>query len=554
MPCVGFFNDRLRRWYLSCPGKKIINLLGIVLLLAFLTLAAGCGSGEEPQGQVLVHNMAAEPESLDPAKIDGIPGATAIYQLFEGLTRMTEDGLEPAAAESWEVSPDGLTYTFHLRDGIKWSNGDPVTAHDFEYAWKRALAPETGSEYAYQLYYIKNGEAYNAREINDPDEVGVKALDEKTLEVTLESPAPYFLNLTSFYTLFPVHKETVEANPDWANAPETYVNNGPFNLTNWEHHSKLELVKSDTYWDAENVKLDKLVLTMVGEESTYLTMWENGEIDTIEEPPLADMDRLKAEGKLTIKPYLGIYYYIFNTEKEPFDDPKVRKALALAIDRKQIVDKVTKGGQMPALALVPGGIPDAEPGSDFREVGGDLFEEDAETARQLLAEAGYPNGEGLPEITILYNTRETNKIIAEAIQEMWKTNLGIEKVKLMNQEWQIYLDSLDQGDFHVARVAWTGDYADPMTFIDLFVTNGSENDGGWSNDRYDELVQTAKSTGDQEVRMKAMHEAEEILMEEMAIMPVFFYTLPVCEQENVRGVYWDPLGPPHFKYAWIAGN
>ncbi|MBO8128627.1 MAG: peptide ABC transporter substrate-binding protein [Peptococcaceae bacterium] len=544
------------------PWKKVVGLLAIMAVFAFVFILAGCGGGQEEstgtasgemaEEQVLIHNIGTEPESLDPAKITGIPEGTAVYQLFEGLTRITEDGLKPAVAESWDVSPDGLTYTFHLRDGAKWNNGDPVTAYDFEYAWKRALNPETECEYAYQLYYVKNGEAYNAGEITDPDQVGVKALDEKTLEVTLEAPAPYFLSLTSFYTLYPVHKATVEANPDWANAPETFVSNGPFNLENWEHHSKLELVKNDTYWDAENVKLDKVILTMVEEQATYLTMWENGEIDTIESPPLADMDRLRAEGKLQTKPYLGVYYYIFNTEQEPFDDPKVRKALALAIDRKTIVEKITKGGQLPAFALVPPGIPDAEPGSDFREVGGDLFKEDVETAKQLLAEAGYPNGEGLPEITILYNTHEAHKTIAEAIQEMWKTNLGIENVKLTNQEWKVYLNSRDEGDFHVARAGWIGDYADPMTFVDMFVTGGSQNDGRWSNARYDELVETAKNTGDQKVRMEAMHEAEEILMDEMAVMPIYFYTLNVCEQDYVRDVFWDPLGPPHFKSAWIA--
>ncbi len=547
-------------------GKKSLTLLIGILLAAALTLA-GCGGGggseEKQQGvpgtggmaaeQVLTYNNGTEPETLDPAKMTGIPEGTVAYALFDGLTRMTAKGLEPAIAKSWDVSEDGLTYTFHLRDA-KWSNGDPVTAHDFEFAWKRALDPDTLSEYAYQLYYIKNGQAFNEGKITDPNQVGVKALDEKTLEVTLEAPAPYFLSLTSFYTLFPLHRATVEAHPDdWANSPETLVCNGPFVLDKWEHQAKIELVKNKNYWDADSVKLDKVVLTMVEEESTYLTMWENGELDSIEQPPINDIPRLKQEGKLQIKPYLGVYYYIFNTKKEPFDDVRVRKALALAIDRQAIVEKITKRGEKPALAYVPYGIPDAEPGSDFREIGGDYFKDnDIETAKQLLADAGYPGGKGLPPITILYNTREDHKIIAEAVQEMWKKNLGIENVTLTNQEWQVYLDSRDEGNFHVARAGWIGDYFDPMTFLDMYVSTNLQNDGKWSNAEYDQLIAAAKSTGDQKARMEAMHKAEKILMDEMAIMPIYFYSHAVCEHEYVKDTYWNPLGPPDFKYAWIA--
>ena len=538
--------------------RKSLKYFALLLLLFSVSiLALGCGGGAEQKAeeaakdeQVLVYNMGTEPESLDPAKITGIPEGTVVYGLFDGLTRNTSEGLKPAIAEKWEVSEDGLKYVFYLRDA-KWTNGDPVTAHDFEYAWKRALNPETGCKYAYQLYYIKNGKAYNEGKITDPDQVGVKAIDDKTLEVTLEAPAPYFLYLTSFYTLFPVHKATVEANPDWANSPETYVSNGPFKLAEWKHHDRIVQVKNEDYWDKDNVKLDKIVLTMIEEASTYLTMWENGELDAISSPPLADMERLMKEGKVQTHPYLGTYYYILHTEKEPFDDPRVRRALGLAIDRKMLTEHVTKGGQIPALAFVPSGIPDAD-GGDFRENGGEYIKDaDYETARKLLEEAGYPNGEGLPEITILYNTSEAHKAIAEAIQEMWKTNLGIENVKLTNQEWKVYLNSRKEGDFHIARAGWIGDYLDPMTFLNMFVTDSEMNDGRWSNARYDELIALAKSTGDQKVRMEAMHEAEKILMEEMPIIPIYYYVQNVCVHDYVKGIFWDPLGPPQFKNAWI---
>jgi len=537
--------------------KNLKFVFLMLVVFAFSLLAAGCGdseeqSSEEPkeQEQVLTYNMAAEPESLDPAKITGIPEGTVVYGLLDGLTRNTANGLKPAIAEKWDVSEDGLKYTFYLRDA-KWTNGDPVTAHDFEYAWKRVLNPETGCKYAYQLYYIKNGKAYNEGKITDADQVGVKAIDNKTLELTLESPAPYFLYLTSFYTLFPVHKATVEANPDWANSPETYVGNGPFKLAEWQHHDKIVQVKNEDYWNTDVVKLDKIVLTMIEEASTYLTMWENGELDAISSPPLADMERLMSEGKVQTHPYLGTYYYILHTEKKPFDDPRVCKAFALAIDRRMLTEHVTKGGQTPAYAFVPHGIPDAD-GGDFRENGGYYIKDaDVETAKKLLEEAGYPNGEGLPEITILYNTSESHKAIAEAIQEMWKTNLGIENVKLTNQEWKVYLNSRKEGDFHIARAGWIGDYLDPMTFLDMFVTDGDMNNGRWSNARYDELIEIAKSSGDQKVRMEAMHEAEAILMEEMPVIPIYYYVQNICVHDYVKGVFWDPLGPPQFKNTWI---
>lgn len=540
--------------------KKSFYFLFLILITAVFFLT-GCGdadeqnvrTGEMDQNQVLTHNIGVEPETLDPAKMKGIPEATVAYALFDGLTRMTAEGLQPAVAESWEVSPDGLTYTFHLRN-TKWNNGDPVTAQDFEYAWKRVLDPDTASEYAYQLYYIKNGQAYNEEKIKDPEQVGVKALDEKTLQVTLENPTPYFLSLTSFYTFFPVHRATVKAHPDnWANSPETLIGNGPFNLAGWKHHAKIEAVRNEKYWDAENVKLDKVVFTMVEEASTYLTMWENGQIDSIESPPMSDIPRLATEGKLKSYPQLCTYHYIFNTRKPPLDNPKVRKALSLAIDRKKIVENVTKGGEVPALGFVPGGIPDAKPGSDFRKIGGNLFKDaDIKEAQELLAEAGYPGGKDFPEIEILYVSSESHKMIAEVVQEMWKKNLGIKNVTLTNREWQVYLEKRMKGDFQVAFSLWVGDYLDPMTFLDVFVTGGPYNNGGWSNGEYDRLIKLAKTTFEQEDRMEAMHRAEEILIDEMAVMPVYFYVLNVCVKDYAHNVYWNPLGPPDFKQAWIS--
>ncbi len=536
--------------------KKLLVLLLVLSLVLTVVGVTGCKkSAETPKvEQVLRYNVGAEPQFFDPRKATGIPEFTMLLNLFDGLMRYNLQGqLVPSIAEKYEVSDDGLTWTFHLRDA-KWSNGEPVTAYDFEYSWKSALSPEINSEYAYQLYYLKNGEAYNTGKITDPAQVGVKALDDKTLVATLEAPTPYFSSLLTFTTYLPVNKKLDTSNPDWAKSADNYISNGPFMLSKWDHNHLIEVVKNPNYWDAKNVKLEKITFYMVEESSTELMMFENGELDFGTNPPLPEIDRLKQEGVLTISPYLGTYYYMFNVTKPPFDNVLVRKALAAAIDRESIVTNVTKAGQLPATAYVPPGIPDAAPGSDFREVGGTFFEPyEPEKAKQYLAEAGYPDGKGFPTFELLYNTSEAHKIIAEAIQQMWKETLGI-NCTLVNQEWKVYLDNRTSLNYQVARAGWIGDYTDPMTFIDMWVTNGGNNDTGWSNAQYDALVAKAKSTGDQTVRMQAMHDAEKILMDEMPIAPIYFYTRPELIKPYIKDFYTSALGYTDFKQAYIEAH
>lgn len=531
--------------------KKSLLILLVVLIGFSLILGCGPKGPELAQEQVLRYNVGAEPQFFDPRKATGIPEFTMLLNLFDGLVRYNTEGqLVPSIAESYTVSDDGLKWTFKLRDA-KWSNGETLTAYDFEYSWKTALSPEIASEYAYQLYYIKNGEKYNSGEITNPDEVGVKATDEKTLEVTLEAPTPYFLALLTFTTYLPVNKKLDESNPDWAKSADNYISNGPFRLTKWEHNHVIETEKNPYYWDKDKVKLSKIIFTMVEENTTEMLMFENGEIDWGPNPPPQELERLQKEGKVVINPYLGTYYFTFNVTKPPFNDVRVRKALTLAIDREAIVKNITMAGELPATAYVPPGVPDAEPNSDFREVGGELFKAyDPETAKQLLAEAGYPDGKGFPEFVILYNTNERHKTIAEAIQRMWKETLGI-SCTLTNQEWKVYLDNRQTLNYDVARAGWIGDYTDPMTFIDMFVTGGGNNDTGWGNPQYDELVRTAKSTGDQKVRMKAMHDAEKILMDEMPICPIYFYTRPEMIKPYVKNAYTSAIGYTDFKEAYI---
>ncbi|MBF7084021.1 peptide ABC transporter substrate-binding protein [Desulfallas sp. Bu1-1] len=543
-------------------NKSWVLLLALVLLVT--VALAGCG-GQKPQPadsgsstkapeKAIVYNLGAEPETLEPAMQIGAPEGTVLMALMEGLYRYNADRkLVPGAAEKVDISPDGKKYIFTIRKGMKWTNGDPVTAHDFEYAWKYLLDKNTAADYAYLAYCIKNGEKFNNGEVT-ADQVGVKATDDYTLEVELEAPTPYFLDLTACSNLFPVNKKVAEANKEWHTRPETYVGNGPFKLAAWEHQQKLELVKNPDYWDAANVKLDKLTIILVEDVNTMLTMFESGQIDVAEDAPVKDVKRLLADGTAVALPDPSTYYYILNTKKKPLDNVKVRQALSMVIDRKAIVENVTRAGQKPATGYVPFGFPDLTPDKDFREAGGALIKEDVNKAKKLLAEAGYPDGKGMPEIEILYNNSPNHQKIAEAIAQMWKDNLGI-KVKLAAQEWQVYLDALDAGNFMVARGGWMPDYNDAMTFMDVHVTGGGNNHSFWSNKEYDRLIAGAKNTNDQNIRIKNMHEAERILMDEMPVIPIYFYVNVTMYKPWVKGVFVPPFGGyQEFKWADVEGK
>ena len=524
---------------------------GLALVLALLVIAslAGC-TGQKGDEMLIRYNVGTEPETMDPHLATGIPEATIYLQLYEGLTRMDVSGRPVAAlAKDWDISADGTVYTFHLRES-KWSNGETLTAHDFVWSWKRSLDPDIAADYAYMLDPIKGATAYNAGE-GSVDAVGIKALDDLTLEVQLVSPTPYFLSLTSFMTYYPLYKKNIEADPEgWHLEVDTIVGNGPFKLDKWADN-KMEFVPNKNYWDNGAVKTDRLLFTMVENSSTELTMFENGELDMTHTVPGQEIPRLKSKPELHIFPYLGTYYYIFHVEKAPFDDVRVRKALAMAIDRQALIDNVTQAGELPAYGFVPPGVPEPD-GSDFREAGGDFFKEDLEEAKRLLAEAGYPDGEGFPPFEILYNTHEGHKLIGEAIQEMWKKNLGIQGITLSNQEWGIYLQSRDDGLFTVARAGWIGDYNDPNTFLDMWTTGNGNNNSRFSNAEYDRLVGECLMEKDTNVRNQKLHRLEEILMEEMPILPIYYYTLPAMVSEKLKGYSSIIVGGVDFKTAYIT--
>ncbi|HEY5485181.1 MAG TPA: peptide ABC transporter substrate-binding protein, partial [Candidatus Cryosericum sp.] len=468
------------------------------------------------------------------------------------------------------------------------TNGTPVTAYDFEYAWKRVLSPELAAQYATQLYYVYGGEAFNtsikvgskyyaqavdakgnpltkkeggkdvpvpdmAKEIDPSKDVGVKALDAKTLQVELESPTVYFLNLTAFPTYMPVCKAVVSKNDKWASDPTNFVTDGPFTLTEWSHNEKMTFVNNPTYWDKDKVKLTKITYFMVEDETTALSMFQSGQLDASSTVPVSELPKLVTSGDAQILPYLGTYYYMFNVTKKPFDDVRVRMALTLAINRKSITESITQGGQIPALAYVPYGIADALPGSDFRKASQETFykDDDLATAQKLLADAGYPGGKGFPSFTLLYNTSNAHKSIAEAIQQMWNKNLGI-TCTLKSEEWGVYLDDRTNLNYSVARAGWIGDYMDPNTFLDMFVTNGGNNGTGWSNKSYDALIAKAKATTDPKARMATLHDAEKILMTDMPIIPIYYYTNPVLLKKTIKNFYQSTLGFVDWKNAYMG--
>lgn len=530
--------------------KRKVALLSVLLVLALVfTACSGGGGNAEPK--ILRTNNSSEPGSLDPALAQGTHESWVLDHVFEGLMKKSQTGeIVPGMASKYEMSEDGLTYTFTIRNDAKWSNGKAVTAHDFEYSWKRALDPATAAYYSYQFFYLKNGEAYNSGTAKAED-VGVKATDDKTLVVTLQSPTGFFLELTSFYCYFPISKEVNEANPDWAKEVETYVSNGPFVLTEWVHNASITLAKNDNYYDAKQIKLDGIEFAILDDVNTAWQRYEAGEFDFLTPLPQTVVAQMREEKnpELVIGTDLATYYYNFNSEVKPLNNAKVRKALSLAIDRESIVNDVAQGGQAPAEGVVPFGIPD-ETGKDFREKSGSFLEFDAAEAKTLLA-AGLAE-EGMTaadmKLTLLYNTSEGHKKIAEAIQEMWRVNLGVE-IALENVDFQVKLDREKAGDYQISRAGWIGDYIDPLTFIDLWVTDGPYNDARYSNAEYDKYVQTARTSTDVKERMEAMRKAEALLMEDMAVAPIYFYTQPYAQKSYVKGVYKPVNRYPYFIYA-----
>ena len=536
------------------------RLLAAVLVVTYL-FNAGCGKPKSPvsdsatpgspsvQKKVLHIGNGTEPQELDFQVVSGMPEHRLTLAFFEGLVSQDPQmKIIPGVAEKWEVSPDGLTYTFHLRADAKWSNGDTVTADDFVQSYQRILTPALSAEYSYMLWHVVGAEDYNKGKLTDFSQTGFKALDSRTLRLTLRQPTPFLLPLLNHYAWFPVHTPTLKKfgaldrkGTRWSR-PESFVGNGPYLLQEWRPNQRIVAVRSPTYWDRAVVKIDEIHFYPVELAETEERMFRAGQLHATYELPLGKITAYRRDRPevLRVDPYNGIYFYRFNVKRKPFDDVRVRRALALAIDRETLVSKVTLADEQPAYDFTPPNLVEFKSRHSLK---GDVPE-----AKRLLAEAGYPEGAGFPKVELLYNTLEKHRIIAEAIQQMWRKNLGIE-ITLYNQEWKVYQDSQISKNYQLARAGWIADYIDPHTFLDLWQTDGGNNHTNWSNADYDRLLGSALGAKSTEARFEIYQQMEKILVDELPILPIFFYTRARLQSPNLKGYYTTPIDNYPWKYA-----
>ena len=576
-------------------NRKRLLALALVGVMSLGMLLSGCGgtSAQSPspspsasapaestpaEGFDMAVCIASEPQTIDPALNSAVDGSIMTQHMFEGLMKWVGSGnpvndkgnmnyaaLAAGQAESYEKTDNGdgtVTYTFKIRSDAKWSDGQPVTANDFVYSWQRLANPLTAADYCYMIDMVQGYAAVNAGEA-DPTTLGVSAPDESTFVVNLTYDCPYFLEICAFPAAFPVRQDIIEAYGDtWTTDDNSshYISNGPWKLAEWVHDSYIKMVPNEYHYDAANLGPNSLTFQLMEDQNSMLAAYRSGDLQFIEDMPVDEIAGLLASGELNIVDYIGTYYVCYQTQAAPFDNALVRQAFTLAIDSKYIVEQVTQTGQVPATGFVPAGIYDADPnGDDFRTVGGDYwdapvddatYQANCEKARQLLAEAGYPNGEGFPTVTYLYNTSDAHKAVGEALQQMWQEELGV-TVQLQNQEWNAFLETRKKGEYQIARNGWIADYNDPCSFLDMWYTGGGNNDAQYSNPEYDAMIDAAKATSDPAERMSYFHKAEDIIIgQDWALGPIYFYTQKYMMADDISGAFYTPLG--YFIYGYCT--
>ena len=507
--------------------------------------------------KILSVQVGPDPETIDPALNSAVDGGNMLLHSFECLLAVDQNGqLAPGQAESWETSEDGLTWTFHLRDGLKWSDGSDLTANDFVYSWKRVCDPMVAAPYAETVLSMVEG--YDKAIEGDLDALQVAATDDNTLVVTLSAPCSYFGSLAAFATLSPVQQATVEANGDaWATKAETYISNGPFYVSDWVPGSYIMMTKNPYYWNADAIKLDGIKWNLIEDSNAAYSAYQTGEVLMIKDVPTEEIPSLKENADFYVDPIIGTYYLSMNIDREPFNNADVRKALSLAIDRDYVANTLMQGTYSPAGNLMGPGWIDTD-GKQFKDnanggkeyIDTTNYEADLEEAKQLLADAGYPNGEGFPTITYSTNDAGYHKVVAEYLQQAW-AELGID-LQVDIVEWASFTPMRRNGDYDVARNGWVGDYSDPSNMLDLFYSTNGNNDGKFNNADYDAAMELSRTTLDAAERSTALHNAEDILMEEAGCIPVAYYNDFWLQSDKITGSWHSPYGYWYFMYADIA--
>ncbi|MFT3781139.1 MAG: peptide ABC transporter substrate-binding protein [Nibricoccus sp.] len=547
------------------PIRRSFTLSDFIRRAATVAVAAcllftGCGRRETRvergnREQTLHRSISPDIAQLDPQLSTVANDYAAIHALFEGLVSEDPVGLHPvpAIAQSWDITPDGLRYVFHLRDNAKWSNGDRVTAHDFVASYKRILSPSFTAYYAYLFYVIDQAEPFHKGKLADFSQVGISALDDYTLQIKLEHADPSFLSLLSLAPFLPVHVPTIEkhgglidrANP-WTK-PAKIVTNGPFVLKEWRLGQVMILTKSPNYWDAAAVRLNQIRLYATESRDAEERDFRGGLLHLTEAlpPGKADAWRDDPQHRLRLDPLLGTEFYRINVTRPFLNDRRVRRALALAVDRDAIVNKILRAGQLPAHAFTPpktaGYTPEAQIPTDF------------EAARALLVEAGYPGGKGAPAIELLFNTSESHRAVAEAIQEMWRRELGLE-IRLTNQENSSMRATRNTGSYQIMRSVWIGDYVDPQTFLSMWTSDSGNNYTGWKNTHFDQILFEAARTSDAATRNALYQKAEALLLEDAPLIPIYYYTHTFLIQPSVKGWYPNLLDHHPYKHVYLENN
>lgn len=556
--------------------KRILPLLLTAAMVAGL---AGCGSsaakettaasdnnqttaesteaGSTTGEKILKVQVGPDPETVDPALNSAVDGGNMILHAFEGLLTLDENGqLKEGQAESWETSEDGLTWTFHLRDGLKWSDGTDLTAKDFVYSWQRVCDPNVAAPYAETVLGMVKG--YDEAVAGDITKLDVQAPDEKTVVVNLAHPCSYFGELAAFATLNPVQQATVEANGDaWATSADTYISNGPFMMTEWVPGSHITFSKNPNYWNAEAIKLDKLEFELIEDSNAAYSAYTSGEVDMIKDVPTEEIPSLQGNDDFHVEPIISTYYVSLNLQKEYFQDARVRKALSLAIDRNYVANTLMQGTYSPASSIVGPGWLDTD-GSSFAEnanggtpyIDNDNFDANLEEAKKLLEEAGYPNGEGFPQIEYTTNDAGYHKVVAEYLQQAWAA-IGID-LKVNIVEWASFTPMRRNGEFDVARNGWVGDYTDPSNILEVFCTTNGNNDGKYTNADFDAAIEDSRVTTDAATRSADLHKAEDALMNDAGCIPIAYYNDFWLQSSKITGSWHSANGYWYFMYADIT--